>query len=237
MDISTRSIVSDHVYKGHGYPMLTSDEQVAAYGLPKTYEPFIKSVKKRGLNLSDVVCSTYTVGWFGEVKSRRVLKLLCYYIDGTVNLYLRPLEGITLVVDLDEMNIVEYYDRFTVPVPKAEGTDYRASKQKPPFGPHLNGAAFIQPDGPGFKIDGHTVRSVVHFSSFFLHDLISNGILVGIKFTLAILRRSFIHSLSYPMTVNTESLTNNYTYNFFSPSICIYTLRLLFCEAIYITNV
>ncbi|GMY27430.1 amine oxidase [copper-containing] alpha 2, peroxisomal-like [Fagus crenata] len=55
------------------------------------------------------------------------------------------------------MKIVEYYDRFIVPVPKAEGTNYRASKQKPPFSPLLNGAALVQPDGPGFKIDGHTV--------------------------------------------------------------------------------
>ena len=64
------------------------------------------------------------------------------------------------MVDLDEMKIVEYNDRLRVPMPKAEGTKYRESKQKPPFGPRLNGAALVQPDGPGFKIDGHTVRSV-----------------------------------------------------------------------------
>uniref|UniRef100_A0A2N9EQU4 Amine oxidase n=1 Tax=Fagus sylvatica TaxID=28930 RepID=A0A2N9EQU4_FAGSY len=157
VDLSTRSIVSDKIYHGHGYPLLTFDEQIVASELPQTYQPFLKSIKKRNLNLSDVVCSTFTVGWFGEVKSKRVVKLLCFYIDGSVNLYVRPLEGITLVVDLDEMKIVEYYDRFIVPVPKAEGTDYRASKQKPPFGPRLNGAALVQPDGPGFKIDGHTV--------------------------------------------------------------------------------
>ena len=120
--------------------------------------------------MSEVVCSTYTIGWFGELKSKRVLKLLCFYIDGTVNLYARPVEGITLVVDLDEMKIVEYNDRLIVPVPKAERTEYRESKQKPPFGPRLNGAALVQPDGPGFKIDGHTVRSV--FFLFCLNDFL-----------------------------------------------------------------
>ena len=160
VDLSTHAIVSDKVYHGHGYPLLTVDELVAAGELPQTYEPYIESIKKRGLNLSEVVCSTYTIGWFGELKSKRVLKLLCFYIDGTVNLYVRPVEGITLVVDLDEMKIVEYNDRLIVPVPKAEGTEYRESKQRPPFGPRLNGAALVQPDGPGFKIDGHTVRSV-----------------------------------------------------------------------------
>ena len=87
-----------------------------------------------------------------------MLEVLCFYVDGTVNLYVRPVEGITLVVDIDEMKIVEYYDRLIVLVPKAEGTEYRESKQKPPFGPHLNGADLVQPDGPGFKIDGHTVK-------------------------------------------------------------------------------
>ena len=75
-----------------------------------------------------------------------------------------------MVVDLDEMKIVEYYDRFIVPVPKAERTYYRASKQKPPFGPRLNGAAFVQPDGPGFKIEGHTVRSVLFYFFFFFFN-------------------------------------------------------------------
>ncbi|XP_062151986.1 amine oxidase [copper-containing] alpha 3, peroxisomal-like [Alnus glutinosa] len=154
---SNRSIVSDNVYLGHGYPLLTLDEQGAASALPETYEPFIKSIEKRGLNLSDIVCSTYTRGWYGEMKSKRVLKLQCYYKEGKVNFYLRPVEGILLVVDLDEMKIVEYYDRYIAPVPKAEGTDYRASAQKPPFGPPLHSAAFVQPDGPGFKIDGHNI--------------------------------------------------------------------------------
>ena len=160
VDLSTCAIVSNKVYHGHGYPFLTPDEQVTAVELPQTYEPYIESIKKRGLNLSEVVCSTYTIRWFGELKSKRVLKLLCFYIYGTVNLYVRQVEGITLVVDLDEMKIVEYNDRLLVPMPKAEGTKYRESKQKPPFGPRLNGAALVQPDGLGFKIDGHTVRSV-----------------------------------------------------------------------------
>ncbi|CAB4261499.1 unnamed protein product [Prunus armeniaca] len=69
----------------------------------------------------------------------------------------RPLEGVSLLVDLDELKIVEYYDRARVPVPKAEGTEYRRSKQKPPFGPRLNRFAIEQPDGPGFKINGHKI--------------------------------------------------------------------------------
>lgn len=158
MDLSTRSVVSDKVYGGHGFPLLTLDEQTVASELPLSYKPFLDSVKKRGLNLSEVVCTTFSVGWFGEEHKKRVIKILCYYTEGTPNLYMRPLEGISLVVDLDELKISEYYDRDRIPVPKAQGTEYRLSKQKPPFGPKLKGFAIVQPEGPGFKIDGHTIR-------------------------------------------------------------------------------
>ncbi|XP_010256009.1 PREDICTED: primary amine oxidase [Nelumbo nucifera] len=159
VDLSTNSIVSDRVYTGYGYPLLTLEEQAEADELPMKYAPFQASIRKRGLKLSEVVCQTFSVGWFGERKQgKRLLKILCFYLDGTVNLYMRPIEGITVVVDLDEMKVANYYDRFTVPVPKADGTEYRASKQKPPFGPSHNGMSVVQSDGPGFKIDGHTIR-------------------------------------------------------------------------------
>lgn len=158
MDLSKRSLVSKKVYQGHGYPTLSVDEQTLANELALKYEPFIKSVKSRGLNLSHVVCSTFTVGWYGEEKGSRTLKLSCFYTDDTVNLFVRPLEGITVVVDLDEMKIVEYSDKFKVPMPKGEGTEFRLSNQRPPFGPRLNGVAMVAPDLPGFTINGHEVR-------------------------------------------------------------------------------
>ena len=169
VDLSSQSVISDKVYTGHGYPLLTIEEQFVASELPLTYPPFLASIKRRKLKLSDVVCSTFSVGWFGEEKSRRLLKILCFYTDGTVNLYMRPIEGVSIVVDLDEMKIIEYHDRSTVPVPvpEAEGTEYRLSKQKPPFGPHLHGVSAMQPDGPGFKINGHNIRYVPLVPPFF----------------------------------------------------------------------
>lgn len=108
--------------------------------------------------MSEVVLETSTIGWFGEEKSRRRLKLLPFYLNGTVNFYMRPIEGITIVVDLEPMKIVEYSDRFRAKMPKAGGTDYRLSNLNPPFGPTLKSAAVFQPDGPGFDIKGHVIR-------------------------------------------------------------------------------
>ncbi|XP_050131504.1 amine oxidase [copper-containing] alpha 2, peroxisomal-like [Malus sylvestris] len=158
VDISTRSIVSKTEFDNkHGYPLLNNEEQSVATELPFKYKPFIQSIKKRGLNMSEVVCSTFSVGWFGEANTKRTIKINCFYKKDSVNLYVRPVEGITVAVDLDELKIVEYIDRFVAPVPKAEGTEYRASNQKPPFGPRLNGAPVMSGD-KGFKLDGNTVR-------------------------------------------------------------------------------
>lgn len=159
VDLSTHSIVSRKVHNGNGYPLLTDDEQTLANELPFKYQPFIQSIKKRGLNISQVVCSGFTVGWFGEKTTKRVIKINSFYTNGTVNLFVRPVEGITLVIDLDMMKIVGYRDRGVVPVPRAEGTEYQASKQKPPFGPQLNGASVLS-EGDGFVLNGNTIRLV-----------------------------------------------------------------------------
>lgn len=171
IDFSTRSIISTKINKGQGYPMLTFGEQTVASQLPFNYEPFRNSLNKRGLNISDVVCATFTVGWFGrEEKSKRRVKVKCYYKNGSANLYVRPLEGVATVVDLDEMKIVGYSDREVIPVAKAEGTEYRTSKMKPPFGPKLKGIAVTQQDGPGFTIQAHSVRlGLLYFILYLFH--------------------------------------------------------------------
>ncbi|RWR77716.1 primary amine oxidase [Cinnamomum micranthum f. kanehirae] len=159
IDIKDNFIVSDRIYNGYGYPTPTFAELEAATSLPFTYPSFIESVTKRGLDMTQVVCEIYLVGWFGEVrKGKRMAKITCNYRGGTDNFFMRPLEGVTVTVDLDAMAITGYYDRIRVPIPKAEGTDYRASKQKPPFAKPTNGITVVQPDGPSFTIDGHMIR-------------------------------------------------------------------------------
>ncbi|KAL0308829.1 UNVERIFIED_CONTAM: Primary amine oxidase [Sesamum radiatum] len=133
IDLLNNSILSDIVYDGDGYPMLNNEEQKAAGELPLTYPPFIASIAKRGLNLSEVICEVFTLGWYGEKNTKRAVGVMCYYIDGTVNFYMRPIEGVMATVDLDKMKIVQYHDRLMIPVPKGEDTDYRESVQNPPF--------------------------------------------------------------------------------------------------------
>lgn len=159
VDLSASSIHSHKVYKGLGHPIITLDEQNEAQALPNKYKPFIKSIKERGLEPKKAVCIAYSVGWFGESgRGRREVMLLCSYSDGSSNIYARPIDGISILVDIEEMKITKYFDRFRAPLPKAEGTEYRASAQKPPFGPQLTPTTVVQPNGPGFRIHGYLLR-------------------------------------------------------------------------------
>jgi primary-amine oxidase len=161
VDLTVNKIVSDKLYDGYGYPLLTFEEQIAANALPLKYAPFLESIRKRGLKIEEVVCGGFTVGWYGEERRKnRIVRVMCYYLDGTVNAYMRPVEGVTVTVDLEETKIIGFKDRLTVPIPKGDGTDYRGSKQNPPFLAQLKGITMVQPDGPSFTIDGHRIRYV-----------------------------------------------------------------------------
>jgi primary-amine oxidase len=75
----------------------------------------------------------------------------CFVSAGSANFYVRPLDGVTLVVDLDHVAIGGYRDRVLEPVPKADGTDYRVEKLGPSFtGPATKPSVVMQPDGRGF---------------------------------------------------------------------------------------
>ncbi|KAL6658642.1 hypothetical protein ACP70R_004228 [Stipagrostis hirtigluma subsp. patula] len=158
-NISTPSIISHAIHNGAGFPRFTTEELIAANALPPMYPPFVESVRRRHLDMGNVTCGMLPMGRFSDGEARRLGKMQCYVLVGTANYYARPLEGVTLVVDVDQMAIVGYKDRLMYPVPKAEGTNYRADKVGPPFtGPVVAPGVVVQPEGRGFHIDGRIVR-------------------------------------------------------------------------------
>ncbi|GLU08862.1 hypothetical protein SLE2022_257460 [Rubroshorea leprosula] len=151
VDLASSSIISDCIYTGHGYPPLTFIELFKASKLPLNYPKFKESILSRGLNLSEVSCIPVTVGWYGEIITRRALKVTCFYRGGAVNVFARPIEGISLLVDVDTMQITMYMDRFRVPLPKAEGTDFRSPENK-------TTSVTCNVTDSGFRIEGHIVE-------------------------------------------------------------------------------
>jgi primary-amine oxidase len=132
----------------------------------------MESLRRRGLNTSDVGCGLFSMGWFGNSQQAygggRLAKMQCFvrHVDGdgttTSNVFAWPLDVVTLVVDLDRVAIVRYKDRVVEPVPKAEGTDYWADKLRPPFtGPATVPGVVVQPEGSGICVDGHLIGMYV----------------------------------------------------------------------------
>lgn len=152
IDLEMNRTVSDHIYTGNGFPPLTFVELYQASKLPLDYPKFKESILKRGLNISEVSCIPFTVGWYGEGVTRRALRLSCFYRGGTVNVFARPIEGVTILVDIDSMRITGYIDRFTAPLPKAEGTDYESAWVAP------NSTRCNRTSSGKFTVRGHEVR-------------------------------------------------------------------------------
>ncbi|KAI3993048.1 hypothetical protein MKX01_009791 [Papaver californicum] len=141
VDLSAGYIVLDQVYTGYGYPRFTFEELYQTTKLPAKYPKFKLSIQKRR--------------WFGERTKKRSLKVVYYYKQGTNNIYARPIEGISMLVDVKLMQITGYLDRFRAPVPKGEGTSFHSSTPKRP---HRNKSQTEQRKSHGFSIDGNIVR-------------------------------------------------------------------------------
>lgn len=91
-------------------------------------------------------------------EKRRLIKVQCYSGKDTANFYMRPIEGLTVLVDMDTKQVVEIVDKGkTIPIPKAADTEYRYSAQDD----HqnlVNPISLEQPKGPSFTVEGHSVK-------------------------------------------------------------------------------
>ncbi|KAK3026202.1 hypothetical protein RJ639_040165 [Escallonia herrerae] len=85
--------ISDKIYEGAGYPMLTFEKQITAGKLPFMYPPFVASISKRGLKLEEVMCGSFTVGWFGKkkVRAQRIIRVIVTEENVVVERGLDPL--------------------------------------------------------------------------------------------------------------------------------------------------
>ncbi|PWA82040.1 primary amine oxidase [Artemisia annua] len=131
LDLKNGAIMSEHGYKGDGYPPLTLTELLQAARLPFQSLQFKDLVTSRGLNVSEITCFPFTIGWFGESIAKRAVRLSCFYRQGTTNVFSRPIEGLTILVDIESMKISKFIDKGKVPLPGAEGTDFQSSSENP----------------------------------------------------------------------------------------------------------
>ncbi|KAF5176197.1 Amine oxidase, partial [Thalictrum thalictroides] len=106
VDLGSSQVVS-HVLNPHlGFPILITEDMESAVKIPFKDARFNKSIMDRGVKLSDVICGPLAAGWYGpNEEGRRLVKVECFSNQGTVNFYMRPIEGLIVTVDVDKKEV------------------------------------------------------------------------------------------------------------------------------------
>nr|CAD1843600.1 unnamed protein product [Ananas comosus var. bracteatus] len=158
--------VSHLPFNSSGFPAMTIEDMTSSTWAPLADPEFNRTVLARGVRLSDLACLPISPGWFGpDEEGRRVIKIQCYSADGTANFYMRPIEGLTVLLDLDTKEVLRISDRGSaIPIPAAANTDYRydsrtAQTKKNKRVRPVNPMSMEQPAGPSFEVEnGHQVK-------------------------------------------------------------------------------
>ncbi|KAF8380449.1 hypothetical protein HHK36_027936 [Tetracentron sinense] len=164
VDLGSNQVSRHDIGSDSGYPMMTIEDMTTATWAPLANASFNHTILNRGIDLADLACLPISTGWFGKKEEkRRLIKIQCYSMQGTANFYMRPIEGLTVLLDMDTKEVVELSDQGRdIPIPKADNTDYRFSAQNTGEEikmKHLNPISIEQPKGPSFTIeDEHMVK-------------------------------------------------------------------------------
>ncbi|KAL0441056.1 UNVERIFIED_CONTAM: Primary amine oxidase [Sesamum radiatum] len=148
-------------------PPMDAAEYAECEAVVKDYPPFIEAMKKRGIDDMDLVMvDPWCVGYHSEADapSRRLAKPLIFCRTESdcplENGYARPVEGIHVLVDMQNMVVIEFEDRKLVPLPPADPLrnytpgETRGGVDRSDVKP----LQIIQPEGPSFRINGHYVE-------------------------------------------------------------------------------
>ena len=130
-----------------------------------------EAMRRRGVtDLSLAQIDPWPGSWLSETDpgDRRVCRPLTWVRSPVENghPYARPVEGLTTVVDLDRMEVVDVTDHGVIPLPESRGeyvpellTD-AGERNRPRFRglrDDVRPIHITQPDGPSWTVDGHQV--------------------------------------------------------------------------------
>lgn len=158
VDVSNRRLVSWTERTGV-QPMWLESEFGAEVVEKAMKDPrFIEALQRRDITSTQfVTCLAVPPGVFAEPKyaGKRIGVLSCRLRSGYRNTWARRIEGLSVVMDMHAKQILEFTDDETVPMP-AGGTDF----DRAAIGTFRSYGAPLdvrQPNGPGFRMDGHVV--------------------------------------------------------------------------------
>ncbi|KAJ6672365.1 AMINE OXIDASE [Salix viminalis] len=148
-------------------PPMDAVEYAECEAVVKDFPPFREAMKKRGIEDMDLLMvDAWCVGYHSDADapSRRLAKPLIFCRTESdcpmENGYARPVEGIHVLVDMQNMKVIEFEDRKLVPLPPADPLrnytpgETRGGVDRSDVKP----LQIIQPEGPSFRVNGHYVE-------------------------------------------------------------------------------
>jgi primary-amine oxidase len=142
-------------------PTMTTDEQVECEQAVLNSPEFAAAIKKH-YGITDtkfVMVDIWSAGYYGNAEERgmRLARPLCFVrSDPTDNGYVRPIEGIRPVVDLNAMRVLRIEEYGHWPLPQLEG-NYAADRVRN-MRTDIKPLAITQSEGPSFTTDGYQVK-------------------------------------------------------------------------------
>jgi primary-amine oxidase len=150
-------------------PPITFEEFMACEAAVQADAGWQEAMRKRGVeDFSLAMIDPWAAGYMGEedaATSRRILRPLTWVrSEPGEHGYARPVEGLVVEFDLDQMAVVAVHDYGVVPLPPKAG-NYDAERvasedNVPSFASpraDLKPIEITQPEGPSFSVEGHAV--------------------------------------------------------------------------------
>jgi len=121
---------------------------------------FVEALNKRGITNPDLVMiDPWPISNFGsksEEGKRLAVGRSWVRSEPTDNGYARPIEGLSVIIDLNKNEIDEIQDFGVVPIPPDDGN--YAARYQDAFREDLKPIEITQPEGPSFTVTGNEVK-------------------------------------------------------------------------------
>lgn len=162
VDLTGKSIVRFDPLPRGVQPAVMLDEFGECEEVVKRSPEFQAALKKRGVSdVQMVMVEPWSAGNYGtevaEDRGRRLLRALCFIrSEAKDNGYARPLDGVVVVFDLNQMKVLRVEDYGVTPLPPESGNWAREYIAK--FRTGLKPLEIVQPEGPSYTVDGREVR-------------------------------------------------------------------------------
>ena len=141
-------------------PSVFVDEFLEAESAIRADPEFVAAMARRGLTDMSLVCvDPWSAGNYGDPleTSKRIIRALIWVrSEPGDNHYAHPVDGVIVLLDLNDMKVLRVEDHGVVPIPSESGNYTRTyiTETRRDITP----LDIVQPEGPSFSIDGDRLQ-------------------------------------------------------------------------------